>query len=111
MKAIYKLTTSNINKKAEDLGLLIKAYNNSLFPTSDIFSSFVEELRRTIDNLNARYPRTKPFELYSVWEHGITITVTGRPDVIVAHFALATINSYVGEDGISPIEELIKANK
>lgn len=110
MKVITNVSTNSINKKAEELGLLLKLYNNCLFPTDEIFNNFIEQLQSTIDSLNKQYPRTKPFELYSVWEHGITITVTGRPDVIVGNLALATIKVFASQDSINPIKDLILIN-
>lgn len=103
-------TNSKLNAKAADLAPLLRLYNKCLFPTDDIFNGFVGQLRELIDNLNEHYPRTKPFELYSVWEHGITIAVTGRPDIIVGHLALATIKVFASQDSINPIKDLILIN-
>jgi hypothetical protein len=112
MRVITAITTnSKLNAKAADLALLVRLYDKCLFPTDEIFNNFIEQLQNTIDSLNKQYTRTKPFELYRVWEHGITITVTGRPDVIVSHLALATIKVFASQDSINPIKDLILINK
>lgn len=110
MKVIHHLTTSSINKKAEELGLLLKLYNNCLFPTDEIFNNFIEQLQSTIDSLNKHYPRTKPFELYNISEYSITITVQGSPEKVVASLNTTTIKVFTNNKSIYPIEYLTIIN-
>lgn len=107
MRVIHHLTTSNFNKKAEALALLLGRYRNSLFVSNGIFEDFVVKLKAVVSTINADFPRTKPFEVYSVSEYGITITVAGNPEKVVAHMSIATIKCFVSEGDIYPIEDLI----
>lgn len=108
MKVITNIiTNSKFNKKAEDLGLLLRLYNKCLFPTEEAFNEFLKQVRNCLVSLNAEYPKTKPFELYSVWEYGITITVQGRPEKAVANLSLSSVKVVydLKEDSIVPIED------
>lgn len=111
MKVITNTTTkSELNAKAGDLALLVRLYNKCLFPTDDLFNGFIEQLKKVIEDLNNKYPRTKPFELYSVSEWGITISVVGSPDKVVASLNTATIKAFTNNQDIIPIEKLIIIN-
>lgn len=108
MKVITNITTnSKLNAKAADLALLVRLYNKCLFPTDDIFDGFIAQLRKVIYDLNEKYPRTKPFEVYSISEYGITITVQDSPDKVVACLQTTTIKVFTNNENIIPIEELI----
>lgn len=111
MKVITNVSTnSKLNAKAADLAPLLGLYNKCLFPTDDIFNSFVGQLRDVIDNLNKQYPRTKPFELYNVSEYCITITVQGSPEKVVAHLNTTTIKVFTDNESIYPIADLTITN-
>jgi hypothetical protein len=111
MKVITNITTnSKLNAKAADLALLVRLYKQCLFPTDDIFDGFVAQLRKVINDLNEKYPRTKPFEIYSVTEWNICIAVQGSPDKIVAVFSISTIKCFTDNEEILPIENLIIIN-
>lgn len=74
MKLIYKIDTkSTLNKKAEELAMLLKFYRGCLFTSDDDYKRTVNELKRVLQTLNEKYPRTKPFEVYSESNSGIYI--------------------------------------
>lgn len=111
MKVITKITTnSKLNAKAADLALLVRLYKECLFPTDDIFDGFVAQLRKVINDLNEMYPRTKPFEIYSVTEWSICITVQGSPEKVVACLQTTTIKYFTNNEEIIPVENLIIIN-
>lgn len=111
MKAIYNIITNGkLNAKAAELALLVKLYKQCLFPTAHIFDGFVAQLRKVIDDLNEKYPQTKPFEIYSVTEWNICITVQGSPCKVVACLQTTTIKYFTDNESIHPIEDLIIIN-
>lgn len=111
MKVIYNISTnSKLNAKAADLALLVRLYDKCLFPTDDIFDGFVAQLRKVIDDLNKKYPRTKTFEIYCINEYSITITVQGSPDKVVANLQTTTINNFTNNEEIFPVKNLIIIN-
>lgn len=111
MKVITSVSTnSKLNAKAADLALCVKLYNKCLFPTDDIFNGFVSQLRKFINGLNEMYPRTKPFELYIVSDNGITITVQGSPEKVVANLPITTIKVFTDNESIYPIADLTITN-
>ena len=73
----------NLNAKAKEFAEYFRCYSNTL-ATEEEFELFHDRLEVKIEQLNEKYPRTKPFELYCFTKYNIYICPKGKPLTNVA---------------------------
>lgn len=106
MKLIHHISTNqNLNSKADELGKMLRFYENCLFPTTESYNEFIRQVKDLVKRLNKDYPRTKPFEIYTARDTYLTITVAGNCEKVVAHLTIAPVkNVYdMSEDSLIPV--------
>ena len=82
----------NLNAKAKEFAEFFRCYSNTL-ATKEEFELFHGRLEAEIEQLNEKYPRTKPFELYSFTKSCIYICPKGKPDIAVASMSVYRIGN------------------
>ena len=73
----------NLNAKAKEFAEFFRCFDKTL-ATVEEFELFRGRLEATIEQLNEKYPRTKPFELYNFTGNFIYICPKGKPGINVA---------------------------
>lgn len=107
MRLITKITcNASLNAKAAVLASFLKMYDGCLMQTEEQWSSFVAQVKKLLEDLNADYPRTKPFEVYGFTDSYVYVVPEGKPDVFVASVWTAPVKAWLTEDGITPVENL-----
>lgn len=97
-------TCTYLNAKAKDLALFVNLYAGCLF-TPQQYNLFVLSIEKLLKELNAQYPRTKPFIIYSRNQHYIYICVDGKPDKNVCTIYTSPVERVLIDDSIIPIEK------
>lgn len=96
-------TNTTLNAKAKALAPFVNLYTGCLF-TPQQYNDFVLEIEKLLKDLNAQYPRTKPFIIYSRNKHYIYICVDGSPDKKVCTISTRLVERVIIDDSIVPIE-------
>lgn len=105
MRLITQIETCTyLNAKAKDLAAFVNPYTGCLF-IPQLYNLFVLSLEKHLKELNARYPRTKPFIIYSRNKHHIYICVDGSPDKKVCTISTRLVERVLIDDSIVPIEQ------
>lgn len=90
MRLIYHIEVKELNKKAADLAPFLKMYKGCLMSAAQM-ADFIEQVKKLCADLNARYPRIKPFEVHR-WKGGdaycVSVMIEGT-DKCVAHIRAA----------------------
>lgn len=107
MILIYKVeANSTLNKKAETFALTIKSYEGLLVANEVQYKQLVEGIDSFLAGLNAQYPRTKPFIIYSKSRSGLYVCPEGKPDIRVMSMSIAHVKSiYSMAEGLVPADE------
>lgn len=82
----------DLNAKAKEFAEFFRCYSNTL-ATEEEFELFHGRLGAMIEQLNEKYPRTKPFELYCFTKNVICICPKDKPDVNVASMSVHRIEN------------------
>ena len=82
----------NLNAKAKEFAEYFRCYSNTL-ATEEEFELFHGRLEAMIEQLNEKFPRTKPFELYNFTKGGIYICPKGKPDINVASMTVYRVEN------------------
>lgn len=110
MRLITKITcNTSLNAKAAALAPFLRIYDGCLLQTEKQWTDFVAQVEKLLEELNADYPRTKPFEIYgyrAVDSRGLCITPEGKSEIFVASVWTEPVRSWLTEDGITPVENL-----
>lgn len=107
MRLITKITcNASLNAKAAALAPFLRMYDGCLMQTEEQWSSFVAQVKKLLEDLNADYPRTKPFEVYGSTDRGVYIVPEGKPDIFVASVWSEPVRAWLTEEGITPVENL-----
>lgn len=107
MRLITKITcNTSLNAKAAALAPFLRMYDGCLMQTEEQWSSFVAQVKKLLEDLNADYPRTKPFEVYGSTGKGVYIVPEGKPDIFVASVWTEPVRARLTEDGITPVKDL-----
>lgn len=105
MRLITKITcNASLNAKAAALAPFLRMYDGCLIQTEEQWFDFVASVKRLLEDLNAGYPRTKPFEVYGFTDRGVYIVPEGKPDTYVASVWTEPVKALLTEDGIIPVE-------
>lgn len=98
----------NLNAKAKEFAEYFRCYSNTL-TTEDEYELFHGRLEVMIKQLNEKYPRTKPFELYCFTKGAIYICPKGKPDINVASMSVYRIkNAMVSGLPLSVKEKIVE---
>ena len=107
MRLITKITcNASLNAKAAALAPFLRMYDGCLMQTEEQWSDFVTGVKKLLEELNAAYPRTKPFEVYGFTDRGVYIVPKGKPETAVASVWTEPVKAWLTEDGITPVENL-----
>lgn len=107
MRLITKITcNASLNAKAAALAPFLRMYDGCLLQAEEQWSDFVAQVKKLLKDLNADYPRTKPFEVYESTGKGVYIVPEGKPDIFVASAWTEPVRAWLTEDGITPVLEL-----
>lgn len=82
----------NLNAKAKEFAEYFRCYSNTL-ATEEEFELFHGRLEAKIEQLNEKFPRTKPFELYCFTKNVICICPKGKPDINVASMSVYRVKN------------------
>lgn len=101
----------NLNAKAKDLAPFLRMYEGCLM-TAERYRLFVKEVKGLLNELNAKYARTKPFEVYGSNENCIYIVPEGKPEQRVAsmsvHKVACVLDDNVG--GVCSVNDFMLVN-
>lgn len=94
-----------LNAKAKELAPFLRLYEGCLMPAED-FRLLKGSIERLLGSLNTKYPRTRPFEVYSFTETGVYISPVGSCEERVASMAVHKVCTVLdrGEDSICPVD-------
>lgn len=107
MRLITKITcNASLNAKAAALAPFLRMYDGCLMQTEEQWFAFVIEVKKLLEELNAAYPRTKPFEVYGFTDRYVYIIPEGKPETFVASVCTEPVKAWLAEDGITPVENL-----
>ena len=82
----------SLNAKAKEFAEFFRCFGKTL-ATEEEFELFHGRLEAEIEQLNEKYPRTKPFELYNFTKGGIYICPKGKPDINVASMSVYRVEN------------------
>lgn len=83
-----------LNAKAKDFAGWIRQFGESIILGGDV--DFLQgRIEAKIEELNEKYPRTKPFELYNSIFHHLHVVLAGNPEQTVAHAAVSEVKSTI----------------
>lgn len=107
MRLIYRIeVNTSLNNKAKELESFLRLYEKCLIPTEKRYKSFLRELNKLLEELNAKYKRTKPFEIYGKCDNFIAIYSGGfAEDRWVARGRVAEVKNVLTSDSIVPAGE------
>ena len=104
MRFLYKIwTNAALNKKAEDLARLAGLYEKCLFLNEADWHKTVEAFKDVVADLNARYPRTKPFEVYGGHAKILNVCVAGTAHKDVVTICTMEVDNVLCDEGITPV--------
>ena len=107
MRLITKITcNTSLNAKAAALAPFLRMYDGCLLQSEKQRVEFVESVKKLLKDLNADYPRTKPFEVYGSANRGVYIVPEGKPETSVALVWTEPVRARLKEDGITPVLDL-----
>ena len=107
MRLIRKITcNTSLNAKAAALAPFLRMYDGCLMQTEEQWSSFVAQVKKHLEDLNADYPRTRPFEVYGSTDRAVYIVPEGKPGIFVALVWTEPVKAWLTEEGITPVENL-----
>lgn len=109
MRLITRITcNTSLNAKAAALAPFLRMYDGCLMRTEKQWSDFAAQVEKLLEDLNADYPRTKPFEVYAygVVNRILYVTPEGKPETFVASVCTEPVKAWLTEDGIIPVEDL-----
>lgn len=106
-----------LNAKAKEFAGWIRQFGESIILGGDV-DFLKERIEAKIEELNAKYPRTKPFELYGSIFHHLHVVPVGKPEQTVAHAAVFEVKSSISKgrvhnfpDSIVAAELILKIKK
>ena len=107
MRFIYRIeVNTSLNNKAKDLEPFLRLYEKCLIPTEERYKSFLKSLKELLEELNAKYKRTKPFEMYGKCDNFIAIYSGGfAEDRWVARARVVEVKDVLTSDSIVPAAE------
>ena len=83
-----------LNAKAKEFAEWIRQFGESIILGGDV--DFLQgRIEAKIEELNEKYPRTKPFELYGSIFHHLHVVPVGKPEQTVAHAAVHEVKSTI----------------
>lgn len=83
-----------LNAKAKEFAGWIRQFGESIILGGDV--DFLQgRIEAKIEELNEKYPRTKPFELYGSIYHHLHVVPVGKPEQTVAHAAVHEVKSTI----------------
>lgn len=93
-----------LNAKAKELAPFLRLYEGCLMTAED-FRLLKGSIEKLLGALNTKYPRTRPFEVYSFTESGVYISPVGNYEECVARMDVHKVRTVLdrGED-ICPID-------
>ncbi len=92
MRVINNITTfAKMNNKAAELCEFCQEWNRTLFLSPEEWKMFTTDIRKKIDDLNAKYPRARKFEVYSETKEWLHVCVKDRPDESVVRISITPI--------------------
>ena len=92
-----------LNAKANELGDFMGKFEFTLMTEED-FDRFKTLINAELDRLNAKYPKTKPFELYNFTYRSVYIVPQGRSDVRVASMRVVAVHNVMSGERPLPVE-------
>lgn len=82
---------SRLNKKAAELCEFSREWDRTLFLSHKEWKMFADGIRKKVNELNAKYPRTREFEVYSETKEWLHVCVKDRPDESIVRISLTPI--------------------
>lgn len=105
MRLITKIeVNTSLNAKARELELFMRRYTGCLFPSKQLYNDFLLKIYKTLEQLNDKYPRTKPFIVYYRYENLIYISVKDNPEKWVSRITTHSVERVYIDDSIHLIE-------
>lgn len=83
-----------LNAKAKEFAEWIRQFGESIILGGDV-DFLKERIEAKIEELNEKYPRTKPFELYGSIFHHLHVVPVGKPEQTVAHAAVHEVKRFI----------------
>ena len=83
-----------LNAKAKEFAGWIRQFGESIILGGDV-DFLLGRIEAKIEELNEKYPRTKPFELYGSIFHHLHVVPVGNPEQTVAHAAVFEVKSTI----------------
>lgn len=83
-----------LNAKAKEFAGWIRQFGESIILGGDV-DFLKERIEAKIEELNEKYPRTKPFELYGSIYHHLHVVPMGKPEQTVAHAAVHEVKRLI----------------
>ena len=83
-----------LNAKAKEFADWIRQFGESIILGGDV-DFLKKRIGAKIEELNEKYPRTKPFELYGSIYHHLHVVPVGKPEQTVAHAAVHEVKSTI----------------
>lgn len=104
------IVDEKLNTKAKELAPFLRMYEGCLM-TAEQYRLFVKEVKGLLDELNAKHPRTRPFEVYGDTNNSIYIVPEGKPEQRVASMSVHKVACVLdGSDGICPVDDFELVN-
>lgn len=94
-----------LNAKAKELAPFLRLYEGCLMTAED-FRKLKGDIEKLLGSLNTKYPRTRPFEVYSFTETGVYISPVGNPEERVGSMDVHKVRTVLDRvaDGICPVD-------
>jgi len=83
-----------LNAKAKEFAGWIRQFGESIILGGDV-DFLKERIEAKIEELNEKYPRTKPFELYGSIYHHLHVVPVGKPEQTVAHASVFEVKRLI----------------
>lgn len=91
-----------LNAKAKEFAEWIRQFGESIILDVDV--DFLRgRIEAKIEELNEKYPRTKPFELYGSIYHHLHVVPVGKPEQTVAHAPVLEVKNMIDEGRVESL--------
>ena len=92
IKVINNITCfSYLNRKTEALCCYCSGFRNMMFAETADYKRFSDAIRKKVDDLNKKFPKSRAFEVYSETKEWLHICVEDSPDKSVVRFSFTNV--------------------